>query len=240
MYPAAPAINSALTTLLVVAMAAMVLAWVTLRRGDGSATVWLAAGGQLAGERTVAVDGKFRSGFCDQQASHRGRDPPNRLRPYMLHVSFYCPSQVSQRGRHISYLLPPHHPVFPRHDLLPGASVGWRPWQSSGDHGGGGGGGGTRAAFVVLVAPGYRTTTALWRLLKSLDAHVLAAHPRPVLLFYGDDVAPEDYTPKVLDKACPPAIRHLIEAREPVMRPALRFAQHAPAPAVACVLVTRA
>ena len=81
------------------------------------------------------------------------------------------------------------------------------PWQS----GGGDGGNSTQAAFVVLVGPGSWAQKSLGLMLKSLHINVLAAHPRPVLLFFADDVPAEQSSPEALDEACPPAIRHLIE-----------------------------
>jgi hypothetical protein len=80
------------------------------------------------------------------------------------------------------------------------------PWQK-------GSGSRTRAAFVVLVGPGRSIQKGLGLMLKSLHINVLAAHPRPVLLFFADDVPPEQSTPDALDEACPAAIRHLIEVR---------------------------
>ena len=93
---------------------------------------------------------------------------------------------------------------------MPGAR--WRPWQS-------GSSSSVRAAFVVLVGPGRKTKIGLGCLLKSLHFSELTARPRPVLLFYADDVPPEEYTPEVLDGLCPPASRHLIEVRVPATLP---------------------
>lgn len=50
-------------------------------------------------------------------------------------------------------------------------------------------------------------------MLRSLHVNVLAAHPRPVLLFYANDVPPEEYTLDVLCRLSPPPIRHLLEVR---------------------------
>ena len=50
-------------------------------------------------------------------------------------------------------------------------------------------------------------------MLRSLHGAVLAAYPRPVLLFYADDVPAEQYTPDVLDSLCPAPVRHLLEVR---------------------------
>ncbi len=75
---------------------------------------------------------------------------------------------------------------------------------------------------MVLVGPGTGPQAGLRLMLKSLHAHVLAAHPRPVLLFYGDDVPPEQYAPEAMNSICPPEIRHLVEARN--QRPFERLA----------------
>ena len=99
---------------------------------------------------------------------------------------------------------------------MPG--TGWRTWQSSGSFGS------TRAAFVVLVAPGAMEGLGL--MLKSLHAHVLATHPRPVLLFYGNDVPPEQYAPAALDRISPPQIRRLIEVRMQRPNESLDYPEH--------------
>ena len=123
----------------------------------------------------------------------------------------------------------------------PYARVGWGPRQSGtsvsggiGGSNGSGGSGSARAAFVVLVAPGGWGQRGLGLMLKSLHAHVLTAHPRPVLLFYGDDVPPGEYAPEVLDALCPPAIRHLIEVRAPATPSEAHALMHCPVICAVC------
>ena len=48
-------------------------------------------------------------------------------------------------------------------------------------------------------------------MLHSLYKNILKTHPRPVLLFYADDVPPKEYEPDVLCSLSPPGVRPLLE-----------------------------
>ena len=72
------------------------------------------------------------------------------------------------------------------------------------------------AAFVILVGPNSEEsnrTRGLTLALHSLYHNYLAEHPQPVLLFYADDVPPQQYSPQMLAAVVPPAMATLVEVR---------------------------
>jgi len=81
----------------------------------------------------------------------------------------------------------------------------------------GGGGRGrpaAAAAFVLLVGPnseGSNRTRGLTLALHSLWHNYLAEHPARVVLFYADDVPPEQCSPATLAAVVPPPMARLVE-----------------------------
>ena len=76
--------------------------------------------------------------------------------------------------------------------------------------------GGPAAAFVLLVGPNSEEsnrTRGLTLALHSLYHNYIADHPTPVVLFFADDVPPEQRSPQTLAAAVPPPMRTLVEVR---------------------------
>ena len=61
---------------------------------------------------------------------------------------------------------------------------------------------------MTILLPPFR---GLELALQSLHLSILRYNPRPVLLFYGDDVPAAESAKEVIDGVAPPAIRDLIE-----------------------------
>jgi hypothetical protein len=74
--------------------------------------------------------------------------------------------------------------------------------------------GGSTAAFVFLVGPNSEEsnrTRDLTFALHSLFYNYLAEFPAPVVLFFADDVPPEQYSPATLAAIVPQAMARLVE-----------------------------
>lgn len=67
---------------------------------------------------------------------------------------------------------------------------------------------GVRAAFVMLAGPGCVPDAV--RSLTMLDTHVLSHHPRPIYVFYGDDMAHAEIDE--LLQSLPGTVRKLVQS----------------------------
>ena len=64
---------------------------------------------------------------------------------------------------------------------------------------------------VCAVQVGPNTTVSVASALRSLHINVLSQHPRPVLLFFGNDVPEAQYSETTVASFTPPEILELVE-----------------------------
>ena len=64
---------------------------------------------------------------------------------------------------------------------------------------------------VALVQVGPNRTAGVALALSSLQLNVFLQYPRPVLLFFGDDIPKEQYSDTAVASFTPPEMRSLIE-----------------------------